>query len=84
MLHLLQLLWLVDYYLLLQVVFSYQPKKFLDQVKVKDISQLINGISNFLPKLLRCFNGTKNSTSFVFHSLAVFPVLIGSIEISLQ
>ena len=45
-------------------------------------------------KLLRCFNGTEISTSFVFPLLAVFPVIlvlylkelefvIGSVEMSL-
>ena len=67
--------------------------KFLDQVKIKDTSQLINVISNALQKLLRCFNGTENST-FLFPSFAVFLVIlvlylknsefvIGSVEISL-
>ena len=39
--------------------------QFSDQVKVKDTSQLINGMSNALPKLLKYFNGTATSTSFV-------------------
>ena len=63
-------------------------------VQVKDTLRLINGISNVLQKLLRYFKGTKNSSSFVFPSSAVFPVIlvlylkdsesfIGSIEISL-
>ena len=33
--------------------------QFLDQVKFKDTSQLINGISNVLQKLLKYFSGTK-------------------------
>ena len=68
--------------------------QYLEQVKDKDTSQLINGISNVFQKLLRCFNETENSTSFVFPSLAVFPVILalylkdleffkGSTEISL-
>ena len=68
--------------------------QFSGQVKVKDPSQLVNGISNLLQKLLRCFNGTKNWTSFVFIFIAVFPgilvlylkdseFVIGSIGISL-
>ena len=39
--------------------------QFLNQFKVKDTSQLINGISNVLQKLRRCFNGTAISISFV-------------------
>ena len=34
--------------------------KFLDYVKIRLISQLINGISGVLQKLLRYFNGTLN------------------------
>ena len=37
--------------------------QFSDQVKVKDTSQLINGMSNVLQKLFKCFNGTKISIS---------------------
>ena len=48
----------------------------LDQVKVKNTSQLIIGISNILQKLLKCFNGAENATSYVFPSLAIFPVLL--------
>ena len=40
-------------------------KQFVDQVRIKLISQLINGISRVLQKLLRYFNGTIISTSFV-------------------
>ena len=40
---------------------------FSDQLKVTDTSQLINGIFNVFQKLLKCFNGSENSTSFVFH-----------------
>ena len=43
---------------------------FADQVKMRLISQLINGISRIPPKLLRYFNGTSISTSFV----CSFPV----------
>ena len=43
----------------------------LDWVKIKDTSQLINGISNVLQKLLRYFNGTAVLTSFL-------PDLFGS------
>ena len=41
--------------------------QFLDQVKVTDTSQLINGISNILQKLLRCFNVTEKLTLLYFH-----------------
>ena len=50
--------------------------QFLDQVKVKSTSQLISGTSDVLQKLLRCFNGTENSTSFIFSWPAVFPVIL--------
>ena len=39
------------------------------------ISQLINGISRVLQKLLKYFNGTIISTSFVLPSVGVFPVI---------
>ena len=58
------------------LIFISVKTQFLDQVKVKDTSQLINDISKVLQKLLRCFNGTENSTSSVFPSLAVFPVIL--------
>ena len=32
--------------------------QFSDQVKVRDTSQLIRGMSKLLQKLLKCFNGT--------------------------
>ena len=52
-------------------------KQFLDQIKVKDISQLINGMLNFFQKLLKCFNGTKILTSvIVLLSFYVFPVIL--------
>ena len=37
--------------------------KFSDQLKIRFISQLINGISSVLQKLLKCFNGIKISSS---------------------
>ena len=49
--------------------------QFLDQVKVKGTSQLINGVSNVLQKLRRCFNGTANSTPLVSLT-GVFPVML--------
>ena len=36
-----------------------------DQIKTKDTSQLSNGISKVLKNLLRYFNGTAISTSFL-------------------
>ena len=74
------------------LVFISAKTQFL--VQVKDTLRLINGICNVLQKLLRYFKGTENSSSFVFPSSAVFPVIlvlylkdsesfIGSIEISL-
>ena len=38
--------------------------QFSDQVKVKDTSQLISGMSKHLQKLLKYFNGTAVSTFF--------------------
>ena len=38
-------------------------------------SQLINGISRVLQKLLKYFNSTINSTSFVLPLAGVFPVV---------
>ena len=39
-------------------------KQFSDHVKIRFISQLINGMSSVLQKLLKCFNGTTISTFF--------------------
>ena len=39
------------------------------------ISQLINSISRVLQKLLKYFNGTAISTSFVLPSAGVVPVI---------
>ena len=47
----------------------------LDQVKIKLTSQLLNGISSVLQKLLNYFNGTIISTSFVLPSSGTFPVI---------
>ena len=47
----------------------------LDQVKIRLTSQLINGISGVLQKLLKYFNGTINLPSSVFLSFRVFPVI---------
>ena len=38
--------------------------QFSEQVKIRFTSQLINGISSVLEKLLKYFNGTAISTSF--------------------
>ena len=40
-------------------------KQFFDQVEIRLISQLITGISSFLQKLLRYFNGTMILTTIV-------------------
>ena len=47
----------------------------LDHVEIRLTSQLINGISRVLQKLLKYFNGTIISTFFVFLLLGVFPVI---------
>ena len=51
--------------------------QFLDQVRIISTSQLINGISKFLQKLLKYFNGITTST-FVNESLScgVFPTIL--------
>ena len=50
--------------------------QFLDQIKVKNTSQLINGISNVLQKLLQYFNSTTILTSSFSTSLpSNFPVI---------
>ena len=49
-------------------------KQFADQVRTRLISQSINCISRVLHKLLRYFNGTIVSTSFV-QSFLVRPVI---------
>ena len=46
-----------------------------DHVKIRLTSQLINGISRVLQKLLKYFNGTIISTSFVLPAAGVFPVV---------
>ena len=51
--------------------------QFSDHVKVKDTSQLINGMSSVLQKLLKYFNGTTNSTSSFSALLpSNFPVIL--------
>ena len=46
-----------------------------DHVKIRLTSQLINGISRVLQKLLKYFNGTIILTSFVLPPAGVFPVI---------
>ena len=48
--------------------------QFVDQVKTRFISQLIKDISRVLQKLLRHFNGTVISTSFML-LLSVCPLI---------
>ena len=59
--------------------------QFSDQVKIKDTSKLIKGMSRLLQKLLKCFNGTTISRfflDFVFPCSVplfvfdVFPVIL--------
>ena len=52
------------------VVISAVKTHFLDQVKVRDTSQLIKGVSKLLQKLLKCFNGATISR---FLLVFVFP-----------
>ena len=53
-------------------VLSTVNTQFLDQVKGKDISQLINSISNVFQKLVRCFSGTKIQLLLYFYYLLFF------------
>ena len=46
-----------------------------DHVKIRLTSQLINSILRVLQKLLKYFNGTIVSISFVFLSAGFFPVI---------
>ena len=46
------------------LVVSFVITQFSDQDKIRFISQLINGISSVLQKLLNYFNGTAISTCF--------------------
>ena len=47
----------------------------LDQVKIRLTSQLINGISRVLQKLLKYFNDTIIWTSFVLPAAGAFPAI---------
>ena len=49
--------------------------QFSDQVKIRFISQLINGISNVLQKLHKFFNDTTISTSFSVSLPSNLPVI---------
>ena len=46
-----------------------------DHVNIRLTSQLINGISRVFQKLLKYFDGTIVSTSFVLSSSGVFPLI---------
>ena len=48
-----------------------------NHVRMRLISQLIEGISRVLKKLVMYFNGTATSTSFVLTLLGPFPVFLG-------
>ena len=50
--------------------------EFSDHVKIRFISQLIDGMSSVLQKLLKCFNGTTVSTSFSVMLPSNFPVIL--------
>ena len=50
--------------------------RFLDQVKSRLISQLINGISRVLQELLKYSNGTAILTFFILLEAGVFPVIL--------
>ena len=48
----------------------------LDQVKMRLILQLINGISRVFQILFKYFNGIAISTSFALPGAGVFPVIL--------
>ena len=50
--------------------------QFSDQVKVKDVSQLINGMSIVLQTLLRYFNGAISISSFSTLLPSNFPAIL--------
>ena len=79
------MLHLLDYQLqLLQDFFLEQEQHLLllvnthfsDHVKIRFISQLINGISSVLQKLFKCFNGIAVSTSFDVLMPSNSPVIL--------
>ena len=49
---------------------------FLDHVKIKNTSQLINGMSNIIQILLKWFNATATSTFFPTLLFSKFPVTL--------
>ena len=61
----------LDYHQQLQII-----AKFSDHVKIRFISQLINGMSSALQKLLKFFNDTTISTSFFLLLPSNFPVIL--------
>ena len=50
--------------------------QFSDHVKIRFISQLINGWSSILKKFLKCFNDTTISTSFFMLLRSIFLVIL--------
>ena len=50
--------------------------QFSDQVKIRSVSQLINGISSVIWKLLKCFNGATISTAFSVLLSSNLPVIL--------
>ena len=50
--------------------------QFSDRVKIRFISQFINGISSVLQKLLKCFNDTTISISFSVFLPSNLPVML--------
>ena len=73
------MLHLLEDLLLLLLLFSWGSclilvkTQFSGQVKIKDASQFIKGMSQVFQKLLECFNGTKISRFFL---IFVFPCSI--------
>ena len=63
----------------LPVIGLFIIKHLLDQVRVRLISKLINGISRVLQKVLKYFNGTLILTFFV-PSFSVLPGIFVSIS----
>ena len=49
--------------------------QFTNHVRTRVISKLIKGISNVLQKLLKYFNSTAISTSFVLPAVGFLPVI---------
>ena len=63
-------------YKLLQKFLHQLVMQFESQVNMRFISQLISGNSRAFEKLLKYFNGTAISTSFVLSALGVLPVIL--------